>query len=408
MGFKIIGLDESGRTGDEYLSFCIIEFDENDEVKLFINNLMNIRDFLFSKEILNNAKAKKLVQLSHQLLSNDFVKVKFYKMTSRVQNLILKDVFKYQANYLFRLRKNLISYSKNINKELNLDNVSISKNLNKSIRKLSHYDKSHRLPDYTMKSYSFLYIVNNLCNEYNICEFLKDENNIIKVQIDGGHLFAFWWYEFINRHNNKELLQSKTFIQGVPNGDKYYLSMNIADLLSRAFNNNQNKFLDYEIIDIKYNIKELRLSDDYFHENIWRFLAKNMFKKRILFMVKSQFFNIIPYLLHRKNRKILYEPFKVVGNINYFFKKHSRGFPQENIAIVGQHLNNEDKENIKICNKFKIKTIFISELIEDFESFFSQLEDSTKDYGNRTKVQIKEILEEKRERLKNIQEVDPH
>lgn len=413
MGFKIIGLDESGRTGDEYLSFCIIEFDENDEEKLFINNLMNIGDFLFSKEILNNTKAKKLVQLSQQLLSNDFVKAKFYKMTSRVQNLILKDVFKYQANYLFRIRRDLIflydklkSYSKNINEELNLENKSIYRNLFKIFRKLSHYDKSHRLPDYTMKSYSFLYILNNLSSEYNICEFLKDDNNIIKVQIDGGHLFAFWWYEFINRHNNKELLQSKMFIQGVPNGDKYYLSMNIADLLSRAFNNNQKKFLDYEIIDIKYEFKDLPFSDDYFHDGIWRFLTKNVFKKRILFIGKSEFFNIIPYLLHRKNRKILYEPFKVVGKISHFFKKHSRGYPEENIAIVGQNLNNEDKENIIICNNFKIKTILINELKDDFESFFSHLEDSTKDYGNRTKVQIKKILEEKKERLKNIQEVD--
>lgn len=404
-------MDESGKTGDEFLAFCYAEFNENDESKLFINNLMNFGDFLFSKEILNNTPSKKLVQLSHQLLSNDFIKAKFFKMTSRVQNLILKDIFKYQANQLFRIRSDLISLQNNLKSHFEtVNNKRVSKlgnlvNLNtlsKIFRKLSHYDKYHRLPDYAMKSYSFLFILNNLCNEYKICEFLKEENNIIKIQIDGGHLFAFWWYEFINNHDVKDLLQNKMFINGIPNGDQYYLSMNIADLLSRAFNNNQNKFLDYDIIDIKYGFKDLPFSNDYFHNNFWKFLTKNVFKKRILFIGKSRFFNIIPYLLHRKDRKVLYEPFKVVGNIRYFFKKHSRGYSEENIAIIGHQLNNEDKENIKICKKHKIKSINISELKDDFESFFNHLEDSTIDYGSRTRVRIKEILKEKGDILKTF------
>ncbi|MFW9878063.1 MAG: hypothetical protein ACFFG0_33700 [Candidatus Thorarchaeota archaeon] len=415
MTFKIIGLDESGKTGDEFLAFCQVEFDENDETKLFINNLMNIGDFFYSKEILNNTSSKKLVQLSQQLLSNGFIKAKFYKLTSRVQNLILKDIFKYQANHLFKIRSDLISlykdlksYLKSITDRLNLelDVFNNFENLYKTFRKLSHYDKYHRLPDYTMKSFSFLYILNSLCNEYDICEFLKDDHNNIKIQVDGGHLFTFWWYEFINNHDNKELLQNKIFINGIPNGDKHYLAMNIADLLSRAFNNNQNKFLEYEIADVKYRFKEIPISDDVFHNNIWRFLTKNVFKKRILFIGKSEFFNVIPYLLHRKNRKILYEPFKVIGKIQYFFKKHSRGYPIENIAIVGQDLNNEDNDNIKICDNHKIKIIHIKELKDNFEDFFTHLEDSSNDYGNRTKTQVKKILAEKKEKLKNIQEVN--
>jgi len=74
-----------------------------------------------------------------------------------------------------------------------------------------------------------------MCLNYNNCEFLKKPENRIFVQIDGGHLFSFWWYDFLFSHPNKEILQNKLFINGIAHGDESYLSINYADLFAKGY-----------------------------------------------------------------------------------------------------------------------------------------------------------------------------
>lgn len=349
--------------------------------------LSNVKSFLFTKEISNNTKTKTIRKYCQNLSEEGYVKVKFYKLFPSEQNKILRDVFKAQGNFLFKSRDHLVRmYDKG---------KVFKKSLSHIIRELYHYKNASKFPDVCLKSYSFLYILNEICNNYNICEFLKKNDNIIHAQIDGGHFFSFWWYDLINYHDNKNILQNRLFINGIANGDEYYLAINIADLFAKAFMGGPHKFLDYEIQKIEYNFHKLPFSNEIFYQKLWEFLSKNVYKKRILLIGKSELLDLVPIVLHHKNRTKYYEPFKINENITFWFKENTKGYPNENLAVFGEVLKEVDKVNIEICKELKIETISIKDLKKEFKSFFNYIKESTEDYQESEKIKIDDYIREK-------------
>ncbi|KKM01669.1 hypothetical protein LCGC14_1792130 [marine sediment metagenome] len=397
MTIKNFGLDEAGKLSDRFIHFARVEIDDKKEVELFIKILTKTGDFFYSNEILNNEKTNKIASFCNDLLDDQLVKVKFYKLIPEEQTKILNDAMKFQANHLFRIRDDLISmYEK--------EKVNKGK-LNVIIRNLHHYRKYSIFPDSAMKSYSFLYILNDMCNNHHICNFLKEDDNYINVQIDGGFFFTFWWHNLINYHENMEILHSKLFIRGIAHGDESYLSINLADLFVRAYHRSSMRFQSCEVVDIKYDFKNLPLSVDTFFNKFWDYLGKNIFKKRVLLIGKSELFNLITYILHRKNRQINYEPFIINGNISYFFKRFSSGYPSNNVAIFGDILNDTDENNIKICRDKSIDIFSIKDFQEDFINFFDLIERISESYDTITKKKLKDVIYLKKEYLDNVQEV---
>lgn len=388
---KIIGLDESGTIGDEYIIFCQVEFDEDVENDLFIHNLLNVNNFLFTNEISHNLSSKQIIKLCHQLNSTGYINVKFFKLHPQEQNLILKDALEFQGNFLFLNRSHLIQMYER--------EKIFKKPLNKIIRELRHYEDSLRYPDYCLKSYSFLYIMNHNCLDYKLCEFLKKEGNLIHAQIDGGNFFSFWWYNLIFSHENKDFLHNKLFVNGLANGDESYLSINIADLFAKAYQLNRTRFYDYRIQDVEYNFEKLPFSKDTFFQRIWPLFSKNVFKRRILLIGKADLFNLIPHILHIKDRSRYFEVFKIKGDIDYFFKRNSKGKPHENLVIYSKDLNEIDEENIQKCKKYKIEAKSINDFKKDFLNFFDVIEDSLTEYPDSTKTRLKDILNQKRSLL---------
>lgn len=395
---KNFGLDESGKLSDEIIYFARVEIDEKDEQDVFINILSKTGGFFYSSEVLNNTKPNTILSYCKSLLENKLIKVVFYKLSPTEQIKILNDTYRYQANYLFRSRSDLLSMFKK-------DKVHKVK-LRFIISQLQHYRKYSMFPDTCMKSYAYLYILNEMGNNMHIGNYLKEDDNYINIQIDGGHFFSFWWHDLINYHENMEILRNKLFIKGVAHGDECYLPMNIADLFSRAFKKSPMKFFSYDIREIKYDFKDLPISNDNFYRKLWTALSKNIFKKRLLVIGKSQFFNILVHVMHRKNRKINYEPFVIHGDIKYFFRKNSKGFPDNNIVVYGEKLNDTDKDNLQKCENRGIEILSIKDLHPDYINFFDVIESTLDNYDDSVQSKIKGILKEKRENIEKIQEVD--
>lgn len=388
MNYKIIGFDESGKSSDPYIIFTQVEFDEKSEFDIFIDILLKTEDFFLQKDIKKTWSKKKKIMLAHTLLENKLITVKFYKLNSEEQNKILNDVFKYQARFLFGERKSLI-------KSYETDKIK-QKHISHLIGQLHHYRNYSFLPDFCLKSYSFLYILNKLSNEYRICNFLKNPDNIIKVQIDGGGIFAFWWFDLINTHINKDILQKQLFINGIPHGDQYYLSMNLADLLSHTLHIDNSLFFKFSIDNIKYNFNEINFSEELFYEKIWNFLKNPIFKNRLLLIGDSKLFNLIPYVLHRKQRNIIYEPFLIKDKIEDFFKYFKIGSPEKNLAIYSEYPNQFEKDNIDYCKSKNIETKSITEYKDDFLDFFKEIEDATIYYSKDSVTKIENLLNNKR------------
>lgn len=226
MDIKIIGFDESGKIGDKQIYFSQIELNEENEPEIFIDNILNSKDFFYPERELRGWDYQKKSRICHNLVEKDLIKIKLYKLNSIEQNKILSDIFRYQAPFLFKERDVMIEIFK---KEKPVDSLS------PIISQLSHYRDASYLPEFCLKSYAYLYILDRYCKKQTTCNFLKEEGNLIKAQIDGGNIFTFWWFDLLNNHINKEILRKNMIINGISHGDQYYLSMNLAQLFSQVF-----------------------------------------------------------------------------------------------------------------------------------------------------------------------------
>lgn len=368
MDIKIIGLDESGKYGDEQIYFSQIELKEESEADIFIDNILNSKDFFYKKSELQGWDSPKKSSICHRIIKKGLIKLNFYKLNPIEQNKIFKDAFKYQSQHLYNIRNRLIdiyNYQKKsqaLNQEANQEANQASgieklKDLSDLIAQLYHYRDAHYLPDFCMKSYSSLYIINRFFMKKINQEFLQNENSLIKAQIDGGNLFSYWWYDLISNHTQKDLLENKVFINGIPHGDEYYLSMNLANLFSQAFRENPHHFFSRKIEDIIYDFKDIQIPKMLFFDKFWRYLKNFYFKNRVLFIGTSNAFDIIPYILHFKKRGIIYEPFRIKDNIKDYFRYFKIGSIEKNLVIFSQKLKGIDKSNIDYCRDLGIKTI---------------------------------------------------
>lgn len=260
------------------------------------------------------------------------------------------------------------------------------------ISQLSHYRDFSYLPEFCLKSYAYLYILDRYCKKQTTCNFLKEEDYLIKAQIDGGNIFTFWWFDLLNNHINKEILGKNMIINGISHGDQYYLSMNLAQLFSQVFRKNPHNFINYKIEDISYDFADINFSEPIFYEKIWRYLKNFYFKNRLIFIGKSELFNIIPHILHFKKRGIIYEPFRIQKKVSDYFKYFKIGPPEKNLVVYSQKLKKEDKLSIDYCRELGIITKPVNEFKEQYTDFSNYISEATKYYNSGVKRKVVDVL----------------
>jgi len=384
MDVKVIGLDESGKFGDNQIFFGQVELEEDFEADIFINNIMNTKNFFYKKEELRGWDSKKKVSICHSIMNKDLIRLHLFKLNPIEQNKIFADIFRYQANFLYHEREKLIEIYKGI-KEI--------KDLSGIIAQFYHYRKPQYLPDFCIKSYSYLYIINRYCMKNINQEFLQRKDALIKVQIDGGNLFSYWWYDFITNKDKKEGLEEKIFINGIAHGDEYYLSLNLADLFSQTFHESPHNFFTYKIEDIIYDFNDLNISQDIFYEKFWGYLKNFYFKNRLLFIGNSEAFIIIPHLLHFKKRSIIYEPFRIKKNIEDYFRYFNIGPIEKNLVIHSKKLSKEDKSSIDYCQDLGLKIQCVDEFKDHYIDFCNYIQEASKYYDPETQRKVNDVLD---------------
>jgi hypothetical protein len=194
------------------------------------------------------------------------------------------------------------------------------------------------------------------------------------------------------------LLQKKFFISGITHGDEYYLSVNIAGFMASTIRQNTSLFFDFSVNDISYNFQDLNYSKNSFSENLLDNLVNPYIKNRILFMGNSELFEIFPYLFYKKDRRVVYEPFRLRGDdpIKNYFKNFPIKSSKKILIIHSDILNSQEKENIKFCKKedFEIKNVL--DYKEECEVLFDDIEESSNFYSGSVKGKVQKILEDKK------------
>ncbi len=400
---KIIGFDESGSLGDKNIIFSQVQFEIEREFDIFIHNLLNSKYFLFPKRIVNGWDIIKKIKICQNLLKNDLVKVRIYKLNMVEQNKIMYDINQSQGDILFKIRENLIKmyiedYEENDIESVNSKLSNDKKELEPIISMLSPYSKPFRVFDTFAKSYSYLYILNKVCKSTETIDLLNSGSKIIRVEIDGGYPFSYWWHFFLSEHLNKDLLENRVFINGISRGDENYLSMNIADLVAKTFSKALPKFIGYQINDINYDFKELKYSKNIFFEKYWKILVNPFIRNRIIFIGKSELFRIIPYILYSDNRKDQFEAFELRNDepIQNHFKSHRIKSSKKILIIFSNNLNRTEKDNIKYCEEKGLENHHISEYSEKIKVFLDKIEDASNFYSQINQVKIKSIINEKK------------
>ncbi len=252
MKVQHIGLDESGKVGDENMIFCQIEIDQERENDIFIQNLINSKQFFLPKNLISGWDLKKKSKVCHNLYTKDFLKAKIYRLNASEQNKIFYNVFKALGRRFFKIREGLLEAYGNIRHKKSKEIIE------DTILNLKLFGKPYKIPDFFLKSYSYLYILNRICNSSLTQNYLEKDNHIMRVEIDGGYPFSFWWYNLINNNEHRDLLQKKFFISGITHGDEYYLAVNIAGFMASAIRQNISLFFDFPINDISYNVHDLK------------------------------------------------------------------------------------------------------------------------------------------------------
>ena len=116
------------------------------------------------------------------------------------------------------------------------------------------------------------------------------------------------------------------------------------------------------------------------------------FKNRLIFIGKSELFNIIPYLLHFKKRGVIYEPFRIQKKVSDYFKYFKIGPPEKNLVVYSQKLKKEDKLSIDYCKELGIITKPISEFKDQYSDFSNYLSEASKYYDSDVKRKVADVL----------------
>ena len=390
------GLDESGAVGDENIFFCQIKLDQERENDIFIQNLLNSKQFFLSKNLVAGWDPKKRSKVCHNLITKDFLKARIFRLNASEQNKILYDVFKALGHRFFKIREGMLKAYENISRKKNRE--ATKDTIADIILNLKIFGKQHKIPDFFLKSYAYLFILNKICNSSLTQNYLEKDNQLIRVEIDGGYPFSFWWYNLINNNKYRDLLQNKLFISGITHGDEYYLSVNMAGFMAGTIRQNISLFFDFPINDISYNFQDLNYSKISFSEDYLDNLINPYIKNRILFMGNSKLFEIIPYLFYKKNRSVVYEPFRLRGDdpIKNYFKNFPLKSSKKILIIHSDILKSQEKENLKFCENEGFETKNIFDYKEECKVFFDNIEESSNSYSSSIKGKIQNILEEKK------------
>jgi hypothetical protein len=363
---EINGLDEAGRVGEDIL-FTRVAVERDFELHLLLHNLSSFNKLIPNKNDVKGYDIRSLIKYAKEVIESGIFGTAIYKMRSKTQVLLLRLLYSFLSEDLFRTRGEILEL-------FNKKDWSV---IQVALNSLNRFKRKWIFAESFVKAFGMKKIVEDVGKFYvgkygSINELSSDLGPRIIVQIDGGFPFAFWWKDLLENAESG-LVKGKCLITGITNGDEYYPTMATAGTIS-------NILLLHPEVHYLFPIKELdetRLDTE--KENFYDFYKKHsyalstpIYQNRILVIgeIVDQLKCCIPYLFHiQEERTKTFETFSIIGTLENFLRDFGYGTKENTNIVVGKITSSLDKQNLEY-SKEKGYTI---KYLPDFQATFTEL-----------------------------------
>lgn len=362
----INGLDEAGKIGEDII-FTRISVERDFELHLLLNNLSCFNKLIPNKNDVRGYDEKSLIRYAKDIIESGIFKTSIYKMRCRAQVLLLRILYAFLSEDLFRLRGDV----------LDLFDKKDWGVIQTVLNSLNRFKRKWIFAESFVKAFGMKKIVEDIGKFYlerygSVENLSSDSGPRIIVQIDGGFPFAFWWKDLLENAESG-LVKGKCLISGITNGDSYYPTMATAGTISNILHLHQE-------MHYLFPIKELDtqgvISTD---ENLYPFyrnhsysLSRPIYQNRILMIGKilDQIACCVPYLFHiQAERTKTFETFCISGDIENFLRDFGHGTKEDTNIVVGKLTSLLDRQNLKYCREKEYPIKHLS----DFQTTFNDL-----------------------------------
>lgn len=367
---EINGLDEAGKVGEEIL-FTRVAVERDFELHLLLHNLSSFNKLIPNKNDVKGYDGRSLLKYAKDVIESEIFKTSIYKMRYRTQVLLLRLLYSFLSEDLFSSRGDILDlFSK---KDWGVIQVVLNS--------LNRFKRKWILAESFVKAFGMKKMVEDMgksCLErYGSVENLSsDLGPKIKVQIDGGFPFAFWWKDLLENVESG-LVKGKCLITGITNGDRYYPTVATAGTISNILKLHPEMHHLFPIKEL--DAQMVKAGDEDFRRFYERHsfsLSRPIYQNRILIIGKiaNQLACCIPYLAHiQENRTKTFETFCISGILENFLRDFGHGTKEDTDIVVGKLASSLDKQNLEYSKEKGYPIKYLSDFQAPFDDLVSKL-----------------------------------
>jgi len=369
LNIEINGVDEAGRIGENII-FTRVSVERDFEINLLLNNLSYFNQLIPNKNDVKGYDKKRLGRYAREIIETETFKTAIYKMRHESQVLLLRCLYSYLSEDLFRLRREVLS----------LFETKDWRVIQTALDSLNRFKRKGIFAESFVKAFGMKKVVEDLGKNYlqryqSIEKLSSVSGPKIIVQIDGGFPFAFWWKDIL-KNTESGLVKGKCLITGVTNGDKYYPTMATAGAISNILRLHPE--LQYLFPIRELDIRGVKYEDmGRFYEQHSFSLSKPIYQNRILIIGKiiNQMVCCVPYLFHiQEQRTKTFETFCISGSVDNFLRDFGYGTKENTTVVVGRLTSSLDKENLQYCRDKGYPIKYLSSLKTTFNDLINRLQ----------------------------------
>lgn len=356
---ELNGFDESGTIG-ESLRFIRVGLDIHDELRPFIYNLLHFGSVVMTKRMLRGQHVAPKKDFVREVFNDPAITINHYALAPTTQLELLRRLVVSEFLYIKQRRDEL----KRAYEEPSVDESR--QWVSYIIDCLRKYLFPWQYIESFVKSYGYRVIIEELEQTSKIlCDSCITDYKIFSY-VDGGFPFVFWAKDFLSsRESGSRLSASNSSIFGITHGDEYYPIVSLAGNIASITNFIPGTIFPHNVKEIS-QIPERGFFDRYSLEYS-KHCVKPRFFPRILFFghIDPSLQFLVPYILHRRNNRQIYEPFRVARSFRTFYKKF-RGNSEHDLIVKGKMRPQipEDSLMDNECGQYGLD-------VTDAESFFA-------------------------------------
>jgi len=363
---NINGLDESGKIGEDII-FSRISVEKDFELHLMLNNLSCFNKLIPNKNDVSGYDVKSLIRYARDIIESAVFKTSIYKMRCEAQVFLLRLLYRYLSEDLFRLRGEILDL-------FNRKNWGV---IQTALNSLNRFKRKWIFAESFVKAFGMKMIVEDIGRFYlrryeSVENLSSDSGPRVIVQIDGGFPFTFWWKDLLDDAESG-LIKGKCLITGITNGDKYYPTIATAGTISNILHLHPEIHYLFPIKEIETQRVESKEEDLFdFYRNHSFSLSRPIYQNRILIIGKiiDEIACCVPYLFHiQVGRTKTFETFSISGSIENFLRDFGHGTKEDTNIVVGQMTTTLDRQNLQYSKEkgYPIKHL------SDFQTPFNDL-----------------------------------